>query len=149
VDLTALLDNTLAFLTEKLARREIDVTREYAESPSVPGDPERLQQVFLNLLLNAADAMPHGGKLRIALAPHGGEVEVRVADTGHGIPEGDLDRVFEPFYTTKAAGEGSGLGLAVVHGIVAEHHGAIEVLRSDASGTEFRLLLPCARPERG
>jgi two-component system NtrC family sensor kinase len=137
-----LLDSTLAFLTEKLARREIVVTRDYARVPSVPGDPERLQQVFLNLFLNAADSMPRGGELRVALGTHGPEVEVRVADTGHGIPAGDLERIFEPFYTTKAAGEGSGLGLSVVQGIVAEHHGAIEVLRSDDAGTEFRLLFP-------
>jgi len=142
VDLAALLDSTLAFLTEKLAHRDIRVTRDFAPAPSVAGDPERLQQVFLNLLLNAADAMPGGGELRVAIRLQGREVEVRIADTGHGIPAGDLGRVFEPFYTTKAAGEGSGLGLAVAHGIVAEHHGAIEVVRSDASGTEFRLLLP-------
>jgi signal transduction histidine kinase len=100
--------------------------------------------VFLNLFLNAADAMPDGGELTVSLQPHASEVEVRVADSGHGIPAGDLERVFEPFYTTKAAGEGSGLGLSVVQGIVAEHHGAIEVVRSDSSGTEFRLLFPCA-----
>jgi signal transduction histidine kinase len=143
IDLAVLLDSTLAFLTEKLARREIVVNRDYARAlPSVLGDPERLQQVFLNLFLNAADSMPKGGELRVSLGTHGSELEVRVADTGHGIPAGDLERVFEPFYTTKAAGEGSGLGLSVVQGIVAEHHGAIEVLRSDDAGTEFRLLFP-------
>jgi len=144
IDVAALLDNTVAFLTEKLARREITVTRDYAEVPSVAGDPERLQQVFLNLFMNAADAMPKGGELRIGLGLHGPEVEVRIADSGHGIPAGDLERIFEPFYTTKAAGHGSGLGLAVVQGIVAEHHGAIEVVRSDEAGTEFRLLFPAA-----
>jgi nitrogen fixation/metabolism regulation signal transduction histidine kinase len=122
VDLAPLLDSTLAFLTEKLGRREIRVTREFASAPSMAGDPEWLQQVFLNLFLNAADAMPKGGELRVSLRPHGDEVEVRVADSGHGIPAGDLERVFEP-YTTKAAGEGSGLGLSVVQGIVADHHG--------------------------
>jgi len=142
VDLAGLLDSTLAFLTEKLGRREIQVTSDFAAAPSVAGDPERLQQVFLNLFLNAADSMPKGGELRVSLRPHGSEVEVRVADSGHGIPADDLDRVFEPFYTTKAAGEGSGLGLSVVQGIVADHHGVIEVVRSDDSGTEFRLLLP-------
>jgi signal transduction histidine kinase len=88
--------------------------------------------------------MPKGGELHIALGLHGPDVEVRISDSGHGIPAGDLERVFEPFFTTKAAGQGSGLGLAVVQGIVAEHHGAIEVVRSDESGTEFRLLLPIA-----
>jgi signal transduction histidine kinase len=142
LDLAALIDGTLAFLTEKLGRREIEVVRDFAPVPNVRGDPERLQQVFLNLFLNAADAMPSGGRLAVTLRPHEAEVEVRVVDSGHGIPAGDMERVFEPFYTTKAAGEGSGLGLSVVQGIVAEHHGAIEVLRSDASGTEFRILLP-------
>jgi signal transduction histidine kinase len=118
------------------------VTRAFAEAPSVPGDPERLQQVFLNLFLNAADAMPSGGRLAVSLRPHDTEVEVRVVDSGHGIPAGDIERVFEPFYTTKAAGEGGGLGLSVVQGIVAEHDGAIDVVRSDASGTELRILLP-------
>jgi signal transduction histidine kinase len=142
VDLAALIDSTLAFLTERLGRREIEVTRDFADAPNVHGDPERLQQVFLNLFLNAADAMPSGGRLAVALRPHGAEVEVRVIDSGHGIPAGDAERVFEPFYTTKAAGEGSGLGLSVVQGIVAEHHGAIEVVRSDSTGTEFQILLP-------
>jgi signal transduction histidine kinase len=144
IDVAALLDNTLAFLTEKLARRQIVVKRDYATVGSVAGDPERLQQVFLNLFLNAADAMPKGGELSVSLAMHGPELEVRVADSGCGIPAGDRERIFEPFYTTKAAGEGSGLGLSVVQGIVAEHHGAIEVARSDASGTEFRILFPLA-----
>jgi signal transduction histidine kinase len=142
LDLAALLDGTLAFLSEKLKRREIQLVRDFVAAPSVLGDPERLQQVFLNLFLNAADAMPKGGDLTVWLRPREREVEVRVADTGHGIPADDLDRVFEPFYTTKAAGEGSGLGLSVVQGIVSEHQGSIEVLRSDASGTEFRILLP-------
>jgi signal transduction histidine kinase len=142
VDLAPLLDSTLAFLTEKLGRREIRVARDFGTVASVPGDPERLQQVFLNLFLNAADAMPSGGELRVSLRPHGDEVEVRVADTGHGIPAGDVGRVFEPFYTTKAAGEGSGLGLSVVQGIVSDHNGAIDVTRSDERGTEFRVLLP-------
>ncbi len=142
VDLSVLLENTLAFLQEKLVRRGIALKREFTETPAVQGDPERLQQVFLNLFLNAADAMPQGGELRVTLAPRGAEAEVRVADTGHGIPAADRERVFEPFYTSKAAGEGSGLGLSVVEGIVAEHEGAIEVVRSDESGTEFCLLLP-------
>jgi signal transduction histidine kinase len=142
VELPALIESTLAFLTEKLGRREIEVVRDFEPVPNVLGDSERLQQVFLNLFLNAADAMPSGGRLAVSLRPHEAEVEVRVIDSGHGIPAGDAERVFEPFYTTKAAGEGSGLGLSVVQGIVAEHHGAIEVVRSDDSGTEFRILLP-------
>jgi signal transduction histidine kinase len=142
VELTSLLDNTLAFVTEKLGRRRIEVKRDYPTTVTVPGDPERLQQVFLNLFLNAADAMPDGGKLVVSVRGSERQVEVRVADSGHGIAAADLERIFEPFFTTKAAGQGSGLGLSVVQGIVTEHHGTIGVERSDDSGTEFRLVFP-------
>ncbi len=144
VDLSALVDNTLAFLTEKLSRRGIEAVRDFGQVPSVVGDPERLQQLFLNLFLNAADAMPDGGRLRIVLAPVelGTEVEIRVQDEGAGIPEEQLAQVFDPFFTTKEAGVGNGLGLAVAHGIVAEHRGAIEVSRLEPKGTEFRIQLP-------
>ncbi len=143
VALAPLLESMLAFLTEKLKHRGIESVCRFEPVPSVLGDPERLQQLFLNLFMNAADAMPEGGELRISLACDAeGDVEVRVADTGEGIPADQADRIFDPFFTTKAAGEGNGLGLAVAHGIVAEHHGSIEVAHSGAEGTEFRILLP-------
>lgn len=146
VALAPLLDNTLAFLREKLARREIVAIRELGEVPSIRGDPERLQQLFLNLFLNAADAMPDGGELRVALRPRGaGEVEVAVSDTGSGIAEEDLARVFDPFYTTKAAGHGHGLGLAVARTIVGDHGGDIEVHSEAGGGTTFTVSLPVSR----
>ena len=142
VALAPLVENTVAFVPEKLARRRIETRLDLAERPSVPGDPERLQQVLLNLLLNAADVMPDGGELCVSLAEtDDGEADLRVADTGPGI-EGDPARVFDPFVTTKEAGEGHGLGLAVAHGIVTEHGGLIDVSQSDETGTEFRILLP-------
>jgi signal transduction histidine kinase len=146
VALEALLDGTLAFLREKLQRRGIQVVRSFEPVPSVPGDPERLQQLFLNLFLNAADAMPGGGELRIGLRARDGEVEIEVADSGEGIAEQDLPRVFEPFFTTKPAGEGNGLGLSVAHGIVADHHGTIDVRSESGVGTCFRIVLPLAAP---
>jgi signal transduction histidine kinase len=144
VALSPLIDGTLAFLTEKLARRGIETQRQDDEAvPTVRGDPERLQQLFLNLFLNAADAMPKGGTLRIACTRDGdGDVEVRVTDTGEGIPTSQVDRIFDPFFTTKEAGHGNGLGLSVAQGIVADHGGAIEVSRTGPEGTEFRILLP-------
>ncbi len=143
VDLRPLIENTVAFLNEKFARRGIEPVLRLADVASVSGDPERLQQVLLNLLLNAADAMPDGGEIRVSLAQTDeGEVEVHVEDTGPGIGMEDPEQVFDPFVTTKEAGEGHGLGLAVAHGIVTEHGGLIEVARSDARGTDFRLLLP-------
>jgi signal transduction histidine kinase len=143
VALRPLLDTTLSFLSEKLKNRGIQVERAYQEVPSISGDPERLQQLFLNLVLNAVDAMPEGGELRIALEPTDqGGVEVRVADTGVGISESDLPRIFEPFFTSKAAGEGNGLGLMVAQGIVKDHDGTIAVESEPDCGTEFRIAFP-------
>jgi signal transduction histidine kinase len=142
VDLEAVLVNTLSFLTEKFRRRGIAVDTRFEEVPVVKGDPERLQQLFLNLFLNAADAMPEGGKLRVTVSPKEGDAEVRVSDSGAGISEAGLSRIFDPFFTTKPAGEGSGLGLAVAQGIVAEHGGSIEADSVEGQGTEFIILLP-------
>ena len=142
VDLGALVESTLAFVKEKLARRGIEAVTLLEPAPSVVGEPERLQQVLLNLFLNAADAMPDGGELRVSLQPSGDELELRVSDTGVGIPADRLDRIFEPFYTTKTAGEGNGLGLSVAQGIVTDHGGELDVVESGSKGTVFRLRLP-------
>ncbi len=143
--LAPLIETSLSFLREKLARRNIDVAKTFAPVPSIVGDSERLQQLFLNLFLNAADAMPNGGELRVSLAPRGErDVEVRVADSGVGIPADTLERVFEPFFTTKAAGEGSGLGLMVARGIVGDHGGSIQVTSREGEGTEFVIRFPVA-----
>ena len=142
VGLAPLLDGTLAFLAERLTRRRVEVVREYAETPSISADSEALQQVFLNLVMNAVDAMPNGGQLRIAIAPHGdGGAEVRIADTGTGIPPAVQERIFDPFFTTKEAGQGHGLGLAVAQGIAHDHGGEIEIVRSGPDGTELRVAL--------
>jgi signal transduction histidine kinase len=143
LDLRQLLDDTLAFVGEKLSRRAVAVERSFEDVAPVRADGEKLQQLFLNLFLNAADAMPQGGTLRVALRPDGeGAVEVRVEDTGAGIAPANLQRVFEPFFTTKSAGEGSGLGLAVAQSIVHDHNGAIDVESVVGRGTEFRIRLP-------
>ena len=143
VALEPLLDGTLSFLSEKLARRGIEVERGYAQVPSIRGDAERLQQLFLNLFLNACDAMPEGGRLGVRLDRDGaGDVCVEVADSGAGIPEGELARIFEPFFTTKAAGEGNGLGLMIAKRIVSEHGGEIEVESRVGEGTAFRISFP-------
>jgi len=142
VSLAGVVETTIAFLDEKLRRRSVETRLELEPVRSVQGDPERLQQVLLNLFLNAADAMPDGGVLTVGLSESPGQVEIRVADTGGGIESVDPERVFEPFLTTKSAGEGHGLGLAVAHDIVTEHGGRIEVLETNESGTCFRIVLP-------
>jgi len=150
VSLEPLLETTLSFLSEKLARRGIRVERSFKSAPSIAGDPERLQQLFLNLFLNAADAMPDGGVLTVGLAEAGDEeVQLCVADTGMGIRPDDMERVFAPFFTTKEAGEGNGLGLMVCKGIVSDHGGSIELSSTPGEGTQFEILLPVPTGEEG
>lgn len=141
------VDGALAFLSEKLRVRRVEVERDYALRGAVRGDPDKLQQVCLNLFLNAIDAMPEGGTLRVGVrrsAP--GEIELRVADDGVGIPAGNLRSVFEPFFTTKPPGRGSGLGLVVAAGIIADHGGSIAVESEEGAGTQFSVVLPEAQP---
>ncbi len=143
VSLESVIETTLAFLTEKFSRFGIEIRSQLDAAPSVLGDPERLQQLFLNLFMNAVDAMPDGGELRVALqATADGKVEITVADNGQGIPERDLPRIFEPFFTSKEAGAGNGLGLMVAKGIVTDHGGSMEVESEEGRGTEFRIFLP-------
>jgi len=143
VEIAPILDTALSFVAEKLRRRGVRVERHYGPVPKVCGDGEKLQQLFLNLLLNAADAMPDGGVISVGLSSGaGGRVEISIRDTGTGIPGEQLARIFEPFYTTKAAGEGSGLGLVVARGIVTDHEGDIRVSSEPGAGTEFTIVLP-------
>ncbi len=151
VSLTPLIETTLSFVAEKLARRRIRVVRALDPTvPSILGDAERLQQLLLNLVLNAADAMPDGGELRLSLSANGeDEILVRVRDTGKGIPQKEPPHIFDPFFTTKAAGEGNGLGLMVAKGIVSDHGGRIEVSSTVGQGTEFAIHLPTAEEPGG
>jgi len=148
--LEAPIEAALGLVRHDLGSSHIRVAQDYAaDLPLVRMDPGQMQQVFLNLFINAAHAMPDGGTLsiRIAYEPHAGRVAVHVTDTGHGIPAEQLDRIFEPFFTTKGhPGEsetaGSGLGLSVSHSIVAAHGGTIEVRSQVGVGTTFTLWLP-------
>ncbi|OGK95333.1 MAG: hypothetical protein A3D33_17765 [Candidatus Rokubacteria bacterium RIFCSPHIGHO2_02_FULL_73_26] len=113
--------------------------------PPVRGHAEQLQQVILNLLTNAIDATPSGGWVAMTTrALPGGEVEIAVADTGAGIPAADRKRVFEPFFSTKEPGRGTGLGLFITAEIVREHEGRIEVESDEGRGSTFRVVLPAA-----
>jgi signal transduction histidine kinase len=112
--------------------------------PEVNADPDQLQQVFLNLFLNARDAMPDGGDLEIvtSYAPGSGFLAVEISDTGVGIDPNNAKQVFDPFFTTKPAGKGTGLGLAVCYGIVTAHGGRIEITPNNGLGTRFTVHLP-------
>ena len=114
------------------------------------GDRDRLEQLFLNLIVNAADAMGQGGRLTVtARAAPSGEIEIAFQDTGHGIEPDAIDRIFEPFFTTKDRGKGTGLGLVVSQTIVRDHHGSIEVESDVGKGTRFLLRFPEARESSG
>jgi len=146
VDLNSVLEETLALVQHPLKTAHVSVVRNYTESlPPVLGSSTRLQQVFLNLLLNARDAMPGGGMVEIRTAAQNGSVEVEVTDSGAGIPAEHLHRIFDPFFTTKASGRGTGLGLSVSYGIIKEHAGKVDVRSTPGKGTSFRLEFPLAR----
>jgi two-component system cell cycle sensor histidine kinase/response regulator CckA len=131
-------------LLRRLVRENIAFAVRLAEGPlPVVADRGQLDQVLMNLVVNAADAMPDGGRLAVETGAGGEEIVwLSVEDTGHGVPEGIRDRIFEPFFTTKSADKGSGLGLAVVHGIVTQHRGTIRVSDREGGGTMFRVELP-------
>jgi len=125
------------------------VRRELAAAPvMVRGVEYKLQQVFLNLFLNARDAMPKGGWLSIATRIVAGQAVVEISDTGSGIPSEYLARIYDPFFTTKAIGQGTGLGLSITYGIVREHDGTIDCDSSIGQGTRFTLRFPLAPAER-
>ena len=113
--------------------------------PPISGNTGKLQQVFLNLFLNAKDAMPEGGRLRVVTWTEDSTVQVEVSDTGAGISPEHLHRIFDPFFTTKSAGRGTGLGLAVSYGIIHEHSGKIQAESRPGLGTRFRLEFPVLR----
>jgi signal transduction histidine kinase len=110
----------------------------------VLADSDQLQQVFLNLFLNARDAMPEGGNLTVLTSDLNGEILVEIADSGYGVSEKDLKQIFDPFFTTKPAGKGTGLGLAVCYGIVTAHGGRIEIEPNNGRGTKFIVILPAS-----
>jgi len=139
----------LGLLEHQFEIQRIKVRRELADEPLVVfGMEHKLQQVFLNLFLNAKDAMPNGGWLSISTRVDDGRVVAEMADTGSGIPSEYLSRIYDPFFTTKAIGQGTGLGLSITYGIVREHDGVIDCDSAVGQGTRFTLSFPPARVER-
>jgi signal transduction histidine kinase/ActR/RegA family two-component response regulator len=142
----------IAPLFERLLGEHVKLRLSIAEGiPAVLADQGQLEQVLMNLAINARDAMPHGGILTIGAAAatvHGSPTaEITVSDNGIGIPEHLRERIFEPFFTTKEPGKGTGLGLSTVYGIVTQSGGRIDVDSTEGVGTTFRILLPAAKEE--
>ena len=145
VDINAVVNDVLALLEHQLKTNKISVRKDLAAtSPVVEGVEFKLQQVLMNLFLNARDAMFKGGWLAVTTRAVGGQVIVEVADTGSGIPAEHLSRIYDPFFTTKAAGQGTGLGLSITYGVIRDHHGSIECDSTVGQGTRFKMSLPLA-----
>jgi signal transduction histidine kinase len=146
VDIHQVITDTISLLEHQFRGARIRLERELrAEYPVAYGNAGKLQQVFLNLLVNARDAMPEGGELRILTEAVDSKIEIIVQDTGTGISRENINKIYDPFFTTKAAGKGTGLGLSVTYGIVQEHGGAITVKSQPGVGTSFKLELPLVR----
>ena len=146
LDISRVLDDTLQLLEPQLRGNRIEIVRDYdPDSPAVFGNAGKLQQVFTNLLLNARDAIPAGGSIRISTIPaEDHSLTIEVSDSGMGIAPENVAKIYDPFYTTKGVGRGTGLGLAVSYGIVQEHSGHISVESNPGRGTAFRITLPTA-----
>jgi hypothetical protein len=143
VDLNVVINDVLVLLEHQLRTGSIQVRKELSSSALlIQGVEYKLQQVFLNLFLNARDAMPRGGWLTIATREEDSGAVIEVADTGSGIPPEQLSRIYDPFFTTKEIGKGTGLGLSISYGIVQEHGGALNCESTVGQGTRFTLSLP-------
>ena len=152
VDLNRVIRDTATLVEHQFEKARVNVRLALAESlPEIRGNTGKLQQVFLNLFINARDAMPGGGLLSVRTWAESGFAHIEVADTGQGIPAEHLARIYDPFFTTKGPKKGTGLGLSITYGIVQEHNGIIEVDSAVGQGTRFRLEFPAVavRAARG
>jgi two-component system NtrC family sensor kinase len=145
VDLKSSIEEILSLIDYKLKTMNIRLRLDLAPVPPLYAQGERLQQVFINIILNALDAMPGGGELGISLARQGDAEVVRISDTGTGIKPEHRSRIFDPFFTTKGVGKGTGLGLSISYAIVKEHDGRIDVQSEVGRGSTFTITLPVGR----
>jgi len=143
-DINQGIESTLNIVWNEL-KYKAEVIKEYGDIPQIECLPQQLNQVFMNLLLNAAQAITTHGQIKIKTYRESKNIIIEISDTGIGIPKDNIARIFEPFFTTKEVGKGTGLGLSVAYGIVQKHNGKIEVESEVNKGTTFRVILPCAR----
>lgn len=141
MDLNDCVESALTIAAHQL-RDRIEVRKELGQLPKIRGVASQVNQVLLNLITNASQAMGDSGSLTLSSRRNGGQVEVEVTDTGSGIPEEVLPKIFDPFFTTKPVGEGTGLGLSIVHKIVTAHGGTIKVRSAPKKGSSFLVSFP-------
>jgi signal transduction histidine kinase len=141
LDLNECVESALTIAAHQL-RDRVEVVRELGSLPKINGVASQINQVLLNLITNAAQAMEEGGKLTVASRRAGDQVEIDVTDTGGGIPDEIMPKIFDPFFTTKPVGEGTGLGLSIVHKIVQSHGGSIKVRTAARKGSTFTVSFP-------
>jgi len=147
-DVNEAISRTLFLLENQVIFQNIETRKELSDTlPLVPTDIQQMNHVFMNIILNAADAMEGKGKLTVKTGEVPGEniVRIEISDTGHGIPEDTLPHIFEPFFTTKEEGKGTGLGLSLVYGIIESHGGNIRAKSKAGEGTIFIIDLPLSK----
>jgi two-component system NtrC family sensor kinase len=148
IDLNQILNEVLSLVSKQSSFQKVEIHKAFDPSlPPVSGDPVQLKEVFLNIVSNAGEAMPEGGKVTVSskFNSGGGKIEVSIHDTGHGVSPENLNKIFMPFFTTKQIGQGTGLGLAIAYGIVKMHRGSIDVESRKGAGTTFLVKLPVLR----
>jgi two-component system NtrC family sensor kinase len=143
LNVNKVLEETLIFTRHQMEMNNVEINPKLDKGiPEILGSARQLQQVFTNLIINAQQAMKHGGKLTISTGSPDGFVEICFSDTGEGISNGNIDKLFTPFFTTKEVGEGTGLGLSISYGIIKGHGGKIEVKSEINKGSVFCVILP-------
>ena len=140
-DINQNIDSTVNVVWNEL-KYKADVIKDYGDLPRVQCYPQLLNQVFMNLLINAVQSIEKRGEINIKTRADNGYVEIKISDTGSGIPKENLNRIFDPFFTTKDVGKGTGLGLNVAYNIIKKHHGKIDVNTGLGKGTTFTIKIP-------
>jgi len=143
INLITLTIETLELIANQARIQKIELKSDFPkDSVSITGNASLLQQVFMNLFMNAINAMPNGGSLSVRMEKVGIEVLIRIVDTGCGMSSTEIDKIFDPFYTTSALGQGTGLGLSICYSIIKRHFGSIEVESVEGAGSTFTIRLP-------
>ncbi len=146
IDVNPVIEKAASLIEHQMSLENIQICKELKrELPRIMGDSNQLQQVFINLMTNACQAMPEGGKLTISTALYDGSLVIKFADPGRGIPEENLNKLFDPFFTTKESG--TGLGLSITHGIIRAHNGTIKVQSQVGQGTTFTIKIPVIKED--